>query len=635
MAEYADRYDVGSLEATDRRYSDSGLMRKIVADYMIRHQRLLAVEVLLILLKTMTVLAGPALYQVTLDVISGAPAGDGVWLMDVLHAVAAAFSGGATPGLPAILLAAASLYLLVALAQWIVTSLQTYYVDKLGLLVIADLREDLVKHLSALSQRFFEHGNTGRLVSRVTNDAEALKALISTGVMGLFADLLMAGAIIATMAHLNLQLTLVAVLIAPVLAFVSRGFQRWIKEAWRTARRNVAALTGAVQDLMYGAKVTKALAQENRALQEFDAVNEQNMQSQIRAETVSVAFSATVTVLSSIMTAAIWFLGGQQVQEAGVTLGQLVAFAQYAATFFTPIQSLATFYGEIQSALAGAERIFSVLDLKPGVAEAPNAVDLVDVKGRLVFAGVAFSYVEGQPVLQDVSFDARPGERLAIFGPTGAGKSSIVNLLGRLYDPDEGRVEIDGMDLRTVTLPSLRQTVAIVLQEPYLFSGTIASNLKFGRPDASDEEMIRITRILGVHNAVLKLAEGYHTRIQERGTNLSYGERQLICLGRALLADPRILVLDEATSSVDPYTESLIQNALRTEMASRTVLLVTHRVSTVRDADRILVLNQGRIEDVGSHDELVERNELYKRLCAMQLVATGDEYRQDLNELGG
>jgi len=363
-------------------------------------------------------------------------------------------------------------------------------------------------------------------------------------------------------------------------------------------------------------------------------VNEQNMQSQIRAETISVAFSATVTVLSAIMTAAIWFLGGQQVQGAGATLGQLVAFAQYATMFFTPIQSLATFYGEIQSALAGAERIFSVLDLKPGVVEAPDAVDLVDAKGHLVFAGVDFSYVEGQPVLQDVSFDARPGERLAIFGPTGAGKSSIVNILGRFYDPDGGQVEIDGVDLRKATFTSLRQTVAIVLQEPYLFSGTIASNLKFGRPDASDEEMIRIARILGVHNAIMKLAEGYHTRIQERGTNLSYGERQLICLGRALLTDPRILVLDEATSSVDPYTESLLQNALRAEMASRTVLIVTHRVSTVRDADRILVLNQGRIEDVGSHDELAERNELYKRLCAMQLVVTGDERKQDAEGSG-
>jgi ABC-type multidrug transport system fused ATPase/permease subunit len=374
-------------------------------------------------------------------------------------------------------------------------------------------------------------------------------------------------------------------------------------------------------DLMYGAKVTKALTQEERSLREFDEVNEQNMRSQIRAETVSVAFSGTVTVLSSVMTAAIWFLGGQHVMVAGETLGQLVAFSQYSANFFDPIQNLAMFYGEIQSALTGAERIFTILDLEPEVYEAPNAVNLDDVKGRLVFTGVCFSYVKGQPVLQDISFEAYPGERLAIFGPTGAGKSSIINLLGRLYDPDEGAIQIDGVNLKEVTFESLRKTVSIVLQEPYLFSGTIAYNLKFGRPKVTDEEMIRVAKLLGLHKAIMKLGEGYDTVILERGTNLSYGERQLICLGRALLANPRILVFDEATSSVDPYTEVSIQNALKEEMANRTVLLVTHRVSTVRDADRIIVLNEGRIEDVGSHDVLVVRNALYRRLCETQLVS--------------
>jgi ATP-binding cassette subfamily B protein len=279
------------------------------------------------------------------------------------------------------------------------------------------------------------------------------------------------------------------------------------------------------------------------------------------------------------------------------------------------------FYGEIQSALSGAERIFTILDMVPEVEEAPDAVGLQEAEGHIEFRTVGFSYVKGQQVLSDVSFEARPGEHLAIFGPTGAGKSSIINLLGRFYDPQEGSVEIDGVDLRKVRLDSLRRTVSIVLQEPYLFSGTIAYNLKFGRPDASDEEMIRVARLVGVHDAVARLRDGYDTVIQERGTNLSYGQRQLICLGRALIRDPRILVFDEATSSVDPYTEALIQNAMREEMANRTVLLVTHRVSTVRDADRIIVLNEGRIEDTGTHDELVERNELYRRLCEMQLVS--------------
>jgi ABC-type multidrug transport system fused ATPase/permease subunit len=622
MAEYVDRYDVGSLESTERGYSDLDLMRRIIFDYMLRHRALFALEIALILAKMVTLLAGPYIYKVTIDFfINDTPTVDGRWLADMIQGIAVSMSGQPSPGIASILLSAALLFVGVSLVQWVVTSFQTYYIDKLGLIVIADIRADFFRHLGDLSQRFFEHGNTGRLVSRVTNDAEALKKLMATGVVGLFADLLMATVILAVMAVLDLQLTLVAVVIAPVLALVSRVFQGWIRNAWRTARRNVASLTGKVQDLMYGAKVTKALTQEERSLVEFDEVNEQNMRVQIRAESVSVAFTGVVTVLSSIMTAAIWYLGGQRVMIASQTLGQLVAFSQYATDFFNPIQNLALFYGEIQSAIAGAERIFTILDLEPEVSEAPGAVDLQKVEGHVRFENVGFSYVEGQPVLQDISFDAHPGERLAIFGPTGAGKSSIINLLGRLYDPQEGSIEIDGVDLRKVKFDSLRRTLSIVLQEPYLFSGTIAYNLKFGRTGATDEEMIHAAKIVGVHESVMRLEDGYDTVILERGTNLSFGQRQLVCLGRAILADPRILVFDEATSSVDPYTEALIQNALREEMVNRTVLLVTHRVSTVRDADRIIILNEGRIEDVGSHDELIERNGLYRRLCEMQLVA--------------
>jgi len=627
MAEYVDRYDVGSLESTERRFSEFELMKRLIFDYMLRHRILLALEILLITAKMITVLAGPYIYKITIDFfINNTPTADGRWLAAIMRSLASAMSGKAQPDTASILLAAALLYFLTSLVQWVVTSLQTYYIDKLGLIVIADIRADFFRQLADLSQRFFKHGNTGRLVSRVTNDAEALKKLMSTGVIGLFADLVMAVAILAVMALLNPQLTLVALFIAPVLMLVSRVFQGWIKDAWRIARRNVASLTGKVLDLMYGAKVTKALTQEERSLEEFDDVNEQNMRSQIRAESVSVAFSGIVTVLSSIMTAAIWFLGGQQAMLGAHTLGQLVAFSEYAAAFFGPIQNLAMFFGEIQSAFAGAERIFTILDLEPEVHEAEDAVEPTEVKGQLVFKDVSFSYIEEQPVLQNISFEAHPGERLAIFGPTGAGKSSIINLLGRFYDPDEGVVEIDGVDLREMRFDSLRGIVSIVLQEPYLFSGTVAYNLKFGRLDASDEEMMRASKLVGVHDAIMRLKDGYDTEIQERGTNLSYGERQLVCLGRALLADPRIIVFDEATSSVDPYTEALIQSAMKEEMVNRTIILVTHRVSTVRDADRIIILNEGRIEDVGAHEELVERNDLYRRFCEMQLVSIGSEH---------
>ncbi len=621
MAEYVDRYDIGSLESTARKYSDLEIIKRIITRYMLRYKGLVALELVLILMKMMTVLAGPYLYKVVLDVyITGSQAPGDLWLAALIQGLAIRVTGVSEPPLVSLLLASAFLYIIIALGDWVITSNQQYYVEKLGLQVIADIRADFFSHINSLSQRFFEYGNTGRLVSRVTNDAEALKKILSTGVIGLVSDLIMAVSVILIMFYIDTQLTLIALLIAPILAITSRVFQGWIKEAWRTARRNVASLTGKVQDLMYGAKLTKSLVQEERSLLEFDTVNEQNMQTQIRAETISVAYSSVATVLGSIMTAAIWYLGGVKVLGATHTIGDLVAFSNYSETFFTPIQNLAMMYGEIQSALAGAERIFTIMDQEPEILESENPVHLDTVKGAIRFDDVGFSYIPGQPVLKNIKMDIEPGEKIAIFGPTGSGKSTIINLLGRFYDPVEGNVFIDGYNLKDLAFTSLRKAVSIVLQEPFLFNGTVEYNLKFGNPGVSDLEMIRVAQYVGIHNAVLELQEGYKTVLNERGINLSYGQRQLICWARAIIADPRILVFDEATSSVDPYTESRIQETLSSEMMNRTVILVTHRVSTVRDMDRIIVLNNGVIEAEGNHDWLLKNSTLYRELCEMQLV---------------
>lgn len=625
MAEYVDRYDVGSQESTTRRYSNVNLIARIISKYVLRHKTLFIVELVLVFLKMLTVLAGPYLYKITIDFfILNTPTSDGKWLANMILGLASNFSVDSVPEISSILLVAALLYVSISLVQWIVTTTQLYYIEKLGLYVIADIRTDFFDHMNTLSQRFFEYGNTGRLVSRVTNDAESLKKLLSTGVIGLIADLLMAVSIVVIMAILDLQLTMVALIIAPLLALVSRVFQNWVKDAWRTARRNVAVLTGKVQDLMYGVKVTKSLTQEERSLAEFDEVNEQNMRVQIRAETVSVAFSSVVTVLSSIMTAAIWFLGGQNVITAARTLGDLVAFSAYSTNFFSPIQNLAMLYGEIQSALAGAERIFIILDQTPEVEEPENPREIDDIRGEIEFKDVYFYYLEDQPVLRDVNFKIAPGEKLAIFGPTGSGKSTIINLLGRFYDSVEGSILIDGVDVRKLSFETLRKTVAIVLQEPYLFSGTIEYNLKFGNPEASNVEMVRVTELVGIHDSITRLKNGYKTIIFEGGTNLSFGQKQLTCLARAIIADPRILVFDEATSSVDPYTEAKIQEILKQEMENRTVILVTHRVSTVRDSDRIIILDEGQIQNQGTHEQLVQNNELYRKLSEMQLVSVGE-----------
>jgi ATP-binding cassette subfamily B protein len=623
MAEFSGRYDVGSLESTERKFSDLGLVKRIIKDYMLRHKSLVAAMALIIAAKTLLVLSGPFIYKVTLDsFISNTPEPNEKWLADIIRGIAAVLGGEtATPWTS--IISAGLIYVAVGVALWGVMSLQEYYLNKLGLNIIADIRTDFFLHLEKLSQNFFEYGNTGKLVSRVTNDAEALRKLVSSGIIGVVADLLTAVAILGTMFFLNFQLALVAIVMAPVLAIVTTTLNRFVRNNWRVARQNIASMTSKVQDLMVGAKVTKAMAQEERSLADFNKVNVANAKAQIKAEVTANIYEATVGFFAALISTLIWFFGGQQVLGAYTAIGDLVAFTQYTTSFLDPIQNISTFYGEIQSALAGAERIFVVLDIEPEVREAPDAVDFPEVEGVLELRDVSFEYVKDQPVLRGISFTTRPGERLAIFGPTGSGKSSIINLVGRFYDPKGGEVLIDGVDLRRVRLRSLRRRVAIVLQEPYLFQGTLRYNLKFGRPDASDAEMVRVAGLVGIHDAISRLPGGYDEEVSERGSNLSYGQRQLVCLARAIMADPKILILDEATSSVDPYTEQLIQGALKVEMAHRTILIVTHRVSTVRDADRIIVLEGGVIRDVGTHDQLVRRNELYRRLCEAQLVAVG------------
>ena len=621
MAEYSGRYDVGSLESTERQFSDLNLVKRIVQEYMMRHKTQMATVGLLIIAKTILLLTGPYIYKVTLDqIISGKQTESGRQFAEIIRYLAYAVSGGRPLDIWLLILAAGLLYVTVGAALWAVMSLQEYSINKLGLNVIADIRADFFLHLEKLSQSFFEYGNTGMLVSRVTNDAEALKKLVSSGMLGLVADLLSALAIVGAMFLLDIQLALVTIAIAPIIAVVTRTLQKYVRENWRIARQNIASMTGKVQDLMFGAKVTKAMAQEERSLVEFDRVNEENMKAQIKAETIANTYDGVVNFFTALISALIWLVGGQQVLGATRTLGDLIAFSQYSTSLLDPIQNISTFYGEIQSALAGAERIFAVLDVQPEVKEALDAIGVPEGKGIVELRDVKFSYVKGQPVLKDVSIRTRPGERLAIFGPTGSGKSSIINLIGRFYDPESGTVTIDGADLRNVKFKSLRRCVSIVLQEPYLFQGTIRYNLKFGRPDASDDDMIRISKLVGIHEPITRLANGYDEEVSERGGGLSYGQRQLVCLARALIADPRILILDEATSSVDPYTEQLIQNALKAEMSNRTIIIVTHRVSTVRDADRIVVLDHGEVQDSGTHEYLEKNNELYRRLCEMQLV---------------
>ncbi|MBM3292196.1 ABC transporter ATP-binding protein [Candidatus Bathyarchaeota archaeon] len=618
MAEFSGRYDVGSLESTERKFTDLQLVKRLLTKYVLKYKTQVVLISFIMFLKTVLILSGPYIYKVALDhFISGNKTENGRWLAEIIKSLGTFL--GASDNYH-YLLAAGILYFGVGLIMWCIMALQDYNVNKLGLNVIADIRSDFFRHMEVLSQNFFEYGNTGRLVSRVTNDAEALKGLVSSGIVGATADTITAFMVLFTMLFLDLQLALITLAIAPVLIISSTYFQKLVREAWRVARQNVASMTSKVQDLMYGAKVTKAMAQEAQSLEDFDKVNELNMNAQIQAEMKNNIYDATTSFLNNFTSALIWYFGGNQVIFAIRSLGDLVAFTQYAQSFLDPVQNLTTFYGQIQSALAGAERIFVVLDIEPEVRDALDAVDMPQGSGVVSFNDVVFSYVKDEPVLKDISFKTKPGERLAIFGQTGSGKSTIINLLGRFYDPNHGSITIDGVDLRNLKLKQLHQHVGIVLQEPYLFRGTIRYNLLFGNQLASEEEMIRVAQLVGIHEVIMRLPKKYDEEVQERGSNLSYGQRQLICVARTIIANPRILILDEATSSVDPYTEQLIQNALKAEMINRTIIIVTHRVSTVRDADRIIVLDHGEIQNTGTHNQLLKTNMLYRRLCEMQLV---------------
>jgi len=625
MAEYSGRYNIGSLESTDRKFSDWVLIKRIIRQYMVRHKSLMLMIGLILPVRTILLLAGPYIYKVVIDhFIRMTPDPSSQWLADVIRSIANALTGGSS-GAAAFLLSAGLLYVSVGIMLWAFTSLQSYYMSKLGLSVIADIRTDFFKHIEKLSPSFFEYGGTGKLVSRVTNDADALKNIVSSGIIQVVADVITTIAVLVTMFIIDAQLALISLAIVPILAIVSRTLQGWVRNKWRIARQNISSMVGKIQDLMYGAKVTKAMVQEERSLGEFDSVNEANMRAQISAEIAANSFEAVVGFFTAFISAIIWFVGGLQVINVARSLGDLVAFTQYSTNLLDPVENISTFYGEIQSALAGAERIFNVLDIEPEIKDHPDAVEFPNGEGMLELKNVTFGYAKDQTVLKGISFRTKPGERLAIFGPTGSGKSSMINLIGRFYDPRGGHITMDETDLKRIKLKSIRRHVSIVLQEPYLFSGTVRYNLKFGKPNVTDEEMVRICKLVGIHDAIAKLEKGYDEEVREQGSNLSYGQRQLVCFARALIADPKILILDEATSSVDPYTESLIQNVLRKEMHNRTILIVTHRVSTVRDADRIIVLDSGVIQDVGSHDELLEKNDLYRKLCEMQLVSVTED----------
>jgi ATP-binding cassette, subfamily B, bacterial len=510
-----------------------------------------------------------------------------------------------------------------ALVYWGATYLQTYLVGWIGQRALQDLRLRIFSHLQGQSIGFFSRNKTGVLISRLTNDIAALDQLVTDGVVTLFSSSLTLIGTVVILLLLDVKLTLVTFLAFPVLALASIAFRYYATGAYRRVREKIANVTAYLQETLSGVRVIRAFGQEPRHVERFAELNDEHRAANMRTIYLNAAYFPAVELLSAAATGVILLYGGYQVLDGNVTIGVLVAFVGYLQSFFDPIQQLSNLYSTYQQGAAALEKIFSLLDTKPDMRDRADARAVERLRGDIEFEDVSFSYEDvveddgERPVLwalRDVTLSVPAGETLALVGETGAGKSTLAKLVARFYDPQRGTVKIDGHDLRDVTQESLRRQLGIVPQEGFLFSGTVRENIAFGRPDATDVEIAAAARAVGANDFILRLPEGYQSAVGERGSRLSAGQRQLVALARALIADPRLLILDEATANVDVHAEAAIEEGLRRLLAGRTAIVIAHRLSTVRNADRIAALEGGEIVETGTHDELIEAGGCYSRL---------------------
>jgi ATP-binding cassette subfamily B protein len=487
-----------------------------------------------------------------------------------------------------------------------------------GQRLIADVRAGLFNHIQILSMAYHDHHRVGDLMSRVTNDTEAINTVLSNGLIQFITNILTLGGIMVSMFLLNWRLAIGTLILLPLMVFITGVVTRRSRAAFREVQQNLGAMNAVMEENIAGIRVVKAFARAEDTIAQFETVNAENRRSGIKADIITAALGPMFTTMSTITIAVTALLGGWLALQGIVTVGIIATFVVYIMNFFRPMRGIAMLYNHLQSALAGAERIFAVLDANPSVPDDPEAQSLAEVRGQVAFNRVTFSYDPGKPVLSEVSLSASPGQTIALVGPTGAGKTTIINLLSRFYDVDAGAISIDGQDIRSVKQTSIRRQLGIVLQDTFLFSGTVMENIRYGRLEASDEEVYAAARLANADWFIRRLPGGYQTQVSEQGHNFSQGQRQLLAIARAVLADPRILILDEATSSVDTRTEMHIQSALLRLMADRTAFVIAHRLSTIRQADQVLVIDNGQIIERGTHESLLAQRGFYFNLYMSQ-----------------
>jgi len=583
--------------AKDERAADVRSSARRLLEYLLPHRRSLLFGLLWVVVSAANTAVAPA--------VTG-------WIVDTAITLAKHGSDASRLTLPVLALLASTG------VGWYSQRMQIYVVGTVGQRALFTLREDIFGALQRLSVAFFERTGTGDLMSRLINDVDQVNSFLSQG----FRRVLGAGLgfvfTLVGMLLVDVRLALATLAVVPLMFGASRAFGVLAKRVFRRRQEALGDVSSALAEELGGIKVTQAFVRTDRTRSDFAERNAANRDASIAASAVSSAFPPVLAVISAASTALVAGYGGWLASGGAVTIGVVVAFLSYSRSFFNAVSQLSSLWAETQSALAGAERVFELVDTKPEIADAPDAVDVGRLTGHVRFEALSFAYGDGAPVLTGIDLDVPAGTTLAIVGPTGAGKTTLVNLIARFYDPTSGRVLVDGRDLRSVTLASLRANLGVVLQDPFLFSGTIMENIRYGRLDATDREVRKAAETACAADFIERLPEGYETPVGERGSLLSTGQRQLIAFARAILADPTILILDEATASVDTRTERLIQVALETLLAERTAFVVAHRLSTVRDADRIIVIDSGRIVEQGTYAELLTYSGMFAELHEAQ-----------------